>query len=575
MANGDIPAGWYPEPSGAGGERWWDGYQWTEHVRGATPAAQPMAQPQQTSQVPAGWYPDPSGGGGQRYWDGVQWTEHVDPPATTAGSASGSEAAVSDPATGGSVGGGDGAAVGGGDGGAQEASQVPAGWYPDPSGGGGQRYWDGVQWTEHVDPPATTAELDLGTAAYGDDAGAGSTGLPADEDDATGVTSIAAEDDVTGGSGFAQQDEGAEEPQASTTTASHPQIPAGWYSDPAGGTGQRWWDGAGWTDHVQDGSPGAGADAGTTDVAAPEEPTEEVGASETSAPADLVSTPREDLDRSDEDTFAGSDEPADEVADVAGDAGAPPREALPAEAAEPDRPSEPAEPEGLQGSDEPVETEPWDGSSTDAAEGGPVHQAGSDAPSGADAFGAAGTFGVPDLGEDEVRDEATRGDTGPARTPTDGVEADGEQGSEVDLGDAEQTQPLDTEAVSQSATEDEAATPATIPPGWYADPSGDGERWWSGDSWTEHVRPRPGTAGADPSSSGQEGFSAAGVGELPASGPPPDEDDDDRGGSSKLVLAIVVIVILLAATGAGLWFFTDVFDTAAASAVVVATDLEV
>ncbi|MDQ1542367.1 MAG: hypothetical protein QOK08_5 [Actinomycetota bacterium] len=30
-----------------------------------------------------------------------------------------------------------------------------------------------------------------------------------------------------------------------------PAIPAGWYSDPAGSSGTRWWDGAGWTDHVQ------------------------------------------------------------------------------------------------------------------------------------------------------------------------------------------------------------------------------------------------------------------------------------------------------------------------------------
>ncbi|MCA0329325.1 MAG: DUF2510 domain-containing protein [Actinobacteria bacterium] len=36
--------------------------------------SQPAAAPQQLP--PAGWYPDPSRPGGQRYWDGSQWTEH-------------------------------------------------------------------------------------------------------------------------------------------------------------------------------------------------------------------------------------------------------------------------------------------------------------------------------------------------------------------------------------------------------------------------------------------------------------------------------------------------------------------
>lgn len=31
---------------------------------------------------------------------------------------------------------------------------APAGWYPDPSGAGGQRYFDGVDWTAHYAPPA-------------------------------------------------------------------------------------------------------------------------------------------------------------------------------------------------------------------------------------------------------------------------------------------------------------------------------------------------------------------------------------------------------------------------------------
>ncbi|MDQ0893353.1 DUF2510 domain-containing protein [Agromyces ramosus] len=33
-----APAGWYPEPSGAEGQRWWDGSRWTEY---ATPLAAP------------------------------------------------------------------------------------------------------------------------------------------------------------------------------------------------------------------------------------------------------------------------------------------------------------------------------------------------------------------------------------------------------------------------------------------------------------------------------------------------------------------------------------------------------
>jgi uncharacterized RDD family membrane protein YckC len=27
------------------------------------------------------------------------------------------------------------------------------GWYPDPGGSGGQRWWDGVRWTDHLAPP--------------------------------------------------------------------------------------------------------------------------------------------------------------------------------------------------------------------------------------------------------------------------------------------------------------------------------------------------------------------------------------------------------------------------------------
>lgn len=30
---------------------------------------------------------------------------------------------------------------------------MPAGWYPDPAGSGSQRWWGGVQWTEHLKAP--------------------------------------------------------------------------------------------------------------------------------------------------------------------------------------------------------------------------------------------------------------------------------------------------------------------------------------------------------------------------------------------------------------------------------------
>ena len=34
-------AGWYPDPAGSGGTRWWDGSTWTEHVQAPAPAPAP------------------------------------------------------------------------------------------------------------------------------------------------------------------------------------------------------------------------------------------------------------------------------------------------------------------------------------------------------------------------------------------------------------------------------------------------------------------------------------------------------------------------------------------------------
>ena len=34
---------------------------------------------------------------------------------------------------------------------------TPAGWYPDPAGGAQRRWWDGTQWTDHLETPYSTA----------------------------------------------------------------------------------------------------------------------------------------------------------------------------------------------------------------------------------------------------------------------------------------------------------------------------------------------------------------------------------------------------------------------------------
>jgi hypothetical protein len=47
-------------------------------------------------------------------------------------------------------------------------SQQPApGWYPDPGGGPGQRYWDGQQWQAPPPVPAPYGDPRFGLDAYG------------------------------------------------------------------------------------------------------------------------------------------------------------------------------------------------------------------------------------------------------------------------------------------------------------------------------------------------------------------------------------------------------------------------
>ncbi|MDT5225573.1 MAG: hypothetical protein QOG19_2980 [Mycobacterium sp.] len=74
------PPGWYPDPNGGGGRRYWDGTQWPAKREfkwwasligaGYPIAAYPMATP------PAvGWYPEAPSSTDQRYWDGTRWIE--------------------------------------------------------------------------------------------------------------------------------------------------------------------------------------------------------------------------------------------------------------------------------------------------------------------------------------------------------------------------------------------------------------------------------------------------------------------------------------------------------------------
>jgi hypothetical protein len=39
------PAGWYPDPAGSGGQRWWNGMAWSDHVQPAVAASVPTHSP--------------------------------------------------------------------------------------------------------------------------------------------------------------------------------------------------------------------------------------------------------------------------------------------------------------------------------------------------------------------------------------------------------------------------------------------------------------------------------------------------------------------------------------------------
>ena len=113
------PAGWYSDPSGQPGQRWWDGAGWTQQTQ---PIPQPAQQPWPTQQSSPTQISQP-----------VQQPEPVHTPVASGVFATAMQSHASYVPS--------------------SASARPAGWYPDAGNYGQERWWDGNQWTAQVRSP--------------------------------------------------------------------------------------------------------------------------------------------------------------------------------------------------------------------------------------------------------------------------------------------------------------------------------------------------------------------------------------------------------------------------------------
>lgn len=105
------------------------------------------------------------------------------------------------------------------------AQRLAAGWYPDDESGG-ERWWNGTQWTTHTRSAGGTASL---TTLEGESPRAWST---------AGDGRLVTVDDP-------------DRPEADLRYGDRqPTVPPGWYPDPHGYATQRWWDGATWSDQL-------------------------------------------------------------------------------------------------------------------------------------------------------------------------------------------------------------------------------------------------------------------------------------------------------------------------------------